>query len=533
MRIFSVICLFLLGSEFAHAQTFGPGSSDNIPTIISNTVKSTALTIYPDDLTLVKETRRIDLPIGVVDIQFFGVTDMIIPQSAVLEQFEGLRLEGNFDSDLITPAKLLTQSVGESLTIRRLNPVTGASDFVAAELLSAAPIDGPGRGGINAVFSTIDGIEGFQCSGLAESILLSKRPEGLHPVPVLSTRIRSDSSGPKDIVLTYLTRGIEWSADYRMDVAPMKDKQEGSLLGWLTLENKTSKSFDDTQLSFVAGALNQVKSERQSNTSSEWDRIATCVLLKHGPFARDSVVVQDASAPLSGVSYFSGGGGDGDDVVIVTGTRLANVREATQEDFGDYKLYRAPQAVSVNAHQTKQIAFLLKDKVEFDTAYSWTLSELEEDEDIEELIKDERPIHSRLTYEIDNDKAGALAVPLPRGTLRAMSRTKDGFDVFLGEGKLSNAPVGETADVKIADSFLVTARFYEIEEKEGGNISAKVELKNASDKAVETEFNFDLLEDVSVRRHDSRKKRADEDRVYSFKIPAEGTIRFSFKGKLD
>ena len=113
--------------------------------------------IYPDNLGLVRETRKIDVPAGVVDIRFFGVSDMIIPQSAVLEEFEGLRLESNFDSDLISPARLFDQSVGKRLTIRRLNPVTGVSDLVSAELISAAP---EANGTMSAVFSTTDGVEG-------------------------------------------------------------------------------------------------------------------------------------------------------------------------------------------------------------------------------------------------------------------------------------------------------------------------------------------------------------------------------------
>ena len=542
----------LLGPQIAEAQTqmSSPVGAEDARTIDSRNVQSIALTIYPDNLALVRETRRIDVPAGVVDIQFFGVTDMIIPQSAVLEAFEGLRLEGNFDSDVITPAKLLRKSVGETLTIRRLNPVTGESDLVRAELISAAPEVAPyghammsGQGGTSAVFSTLDGIEGYQCSGLSEAILLSKLPEGLHSVPVLSTRVSAETSGPKDITLTYLTRGLAWDADYRMDVTPNKqpdkqqpdkqqqETQDASLLGWLTLKNETSKSFDDTELSFVAGALNQVKNRDSFNNNIQWDRVATCVLNNQSSTTLDvQVVVQ--SAPTSGVAYLSGGGG-GDDEIIVTGVRSAEVREATQEDLGDYKLYRAPQAVSVKAHQSKQIAFLLKDGIEFETSYSWTLSNIEQRKysDLDGFIENEIPIPSRVTYEIDNDKDGSLGVSLPRGSLRAMSQSQNGTDIFLGEGSVPNRPVGEPLDVKIADSFLVTARFHDTKEDDE-NVSAKIDLKNASDREVEVEIDFDLLASVMVRK--GRKKLRPKDKTrglkYGLTLPAEGTVTISFKG---
>jgi len=277
---------------------------------------------------------------------------MIIPQSAVLEEFEGLRLESNFDSDLISPARLLDQSVGKELTIRRLNPVTGVSDLVRAELISAAP---EANGTMSAVFSTTDGVEGYQCSGLPESIILSSLPEGLHSVPVLSTRVTSETAGPKNITLSYMTRGLAWAADYRMDVE--KDKDEAELLGWLTLTNKTSKSFQNTDLAVVAGTLNQVTDNDQSNHTPKWERVATCFLNTFGPIT-PTVVFQGVSS-----GAFTSGGGGGGDEIVVTAAKRATVREAVREDLGDYKLYRAPQAVSVEPYQTKQIAFLSKDNV--------------------------------------------------------------------------------------------------------------------------------------------------------------------------
>ena len=234
MRVAFLTALCLLVAYAASAQDIDPEGFGDVQSVDSKDISSTGLTIYPDNLGFVRETRTIDVPAGVVDLRFFGVSDMIIPQSAVLESFEGLRLEGNFDSDLISPAKLINRSVGEVMTIRRVNPVTGAATLVRAELVSAA-LDASGH--TSAVFSTADWVEGYQCSGLAEALVLSNLPDDLHSVPVLSTRVVSETAGPKEITLTYMTRGLGWAADYRMDVEEGSD--EVGLLGWLTLTNKT------------------------------------------------------------------------------------------------------------------------------------------------------------------------------------------------------------------------------------------------------------------------------------------------------
>ena len=121
MRALCLISLAFCAASSAMAQNIEP-RPDDITVVESHAVTSTGLTIYPDDLGFIRETRTVDLPAGLVDIQFFGVSDQIIPETALLESFEGLRLERNFDSDLISPGKLLARSVGQFVTIRRLNP---------------------------------------------------------------------------------------------------------------------------------------------------------------------------------------------------------------------------------------------------------------------------------------------------------------------------------------------------------------------------------------------------------------------------
>ena len=520
MRRFVLIWLYLLTVPIASAQSIAP-SSDGVQSVDSKDITSTALTVYPDNLGMVSETRTVNVPAGVTDIRFFGVSDMIVPQSAILDEFEGLRLEGNFDSDLITPAKLFKQSEGQVMTIRRLNPVTGQSDLTEATLVSAAP---DANGAISAIFKTADGVEGYQCSGLAESLILSNLPEGLHSVPVLSTRVKADTAGPKDITLTYLTRGIGWAADYRMDV--VKDEDEVALLAWLTLTNQTSKSFKDADLNVVAGELNQVTDRNAANHRPQWDRVANCILHRYVSRHENRVVVQAAPAPPPVSDSYAAGASD---ELIVTATRkVAKVRVAKQEDLGDYKLYRAPQPVSVEPHQTKQIAFLSKDNVEITTTnkYRWKLSELR-GSDAEGL-----PIKSRVIYELDNSKDGNLAVPLPEGTVRVMSQSEDGQHIFIGEDKISNKPIGVPVDLEVADSFLVTAQFREFEEHDD-KFEIGVEVNNATESTITAEFDFFPYESVKIQRNNKRISLAKGDNLYAFKVPAETTAEFTIKAKLD
>ena len=520
MRAAFLTALCLCFAPLAVAQDFEMPSSDDVQSVDSKDISSTGLTIYPENLGFVRETRTIDLPAGVVDLRFFGVSDMIIPQSAVLESFEGLRLEGNFDSDLISPAKLINRSVGETFTIRRINPVTGVADLVSAELVSAAP---DSRGRISAIFSTLEGVEGYQCSGLAESLILSNLPDDLHSVPVLSTRVVAETAGPKDITLTYMTRGLSWAADYRMDVEDGND--EVGLLGWLTLTNKTSKRFAKADLSVVAGKLNQVKGSFQNNLGRTWDRVANCVLHKNvagqrgrGGFTSGPAPALFEAAPEPVAAFAS-------DEIVVTARKRAEVREATQEDLGDYKLYRAPQAVTVEPYQTKQIAFLSKYDVALEQAdkYRWNFS-------YGKLSRDTKiPINATRIYELDNSKEGTLAVPLPAGTVRTMSQSEAGLNIFIGEDAISNMPVGRPVEIEVGESFLVTAQFFQIKSS-NDKVEVQVDVNNATDREVTAEFNFNLFNDVKIlgRNRNSFEK---EGRIYTITVPAEDSLSFSFKAE--
>ena len=520
MRAAFLTALCLCIAPLAVAQDFNPAAFEDVQSIDSKDILSTGLTIYPDNLGFVRETRTIDVPAGVVDLRFFGVSDMIIPQSAVLESFEGLRLEGNFDSDLISPAKLINRSVGERVTIRRVNPVTGASKIVRAELVSAAPDK---SGNTSAIFSTTEGVEGYQCSGLAEALILSNLPDDLHSVPVLSTRVVSETAGPKEITLTYMTRGLGWAADYRMDVEDGND--EVGLLGWLTLTNKTSKRFAKADLSVVAGKLNQVKGSFQNNLGRTWDRVANCVLHKNvagqrgrGGFTSGPAPALFEAAPEPVAAFAS-------DEIVVTARKRAEVREATQEDLGDYKLYRAPQAVTVEPYQTKQIAFLSKYDVALEQAdkYRWNFS-------YGKLSRDTKiPINATRIYELDNSKEGTLAVPLPAGTVRTMSQSEAGLNIFIGEDAISNMPVGRPVEIEVGESFLVTAQFFQIKSS-NDKVEVQVDVNNATDREVTAEFNFNLFNDVKIlgRNRNSFEK---EGQIYTITVPAEDSLSFSFKAE--
>ena len=462
----------------------------------------TSLTIYPDNLAMVTEVRRVTLPKGPATIRFLGVSDQIIPQSAVLQEFEGLNLERNFDTDVISKGSLMEKAVGETITIRRVNPAKGNVTEVAAKLLAAPLQNIPARNRRwarqqmvqGAVFEVDGRVEALECSGLAEAILYNQLPEGLNPSPVLSLIVESEKAGQTELTISYLTRGLGWEADYRMDMPPQS--RQGSLLGWLTLTNGTSKSFENVPAAIIAGTLNRARDDYKPAltrvfTPNCWPKGSTTTGVRNVP---PPPQMRSGSSRLQ-VSRFMAAPEPvmdmAQDEIVVT----ASKRQAVREDLGDYKLYRTPEPVTVAPMQTKQIAFLNIPDVEADRVFAFSFSQSPE----------WGPAGAIVEYRVDNSKEGNLAQPLPKGNFRVFTSQANGAPAYLGENRVDNLAVDLPADIEVSQSIAVQmqSRIEGVTTGQGDDVVHEIHLTadifNATPDSVETEIE---IRDIFLRQDD-------------------------------
>ncbi len=164
------------------------------------------MTIYRDLFALITETRTVDLPAGPVTLQFDGVVESLIPQSALVGGTERAVAESNYDFERLTPANLLLKSIGKQVTLWRTNPATGRARQVNATLVAA--------NAAGVIFRTEDGDEALHCSGLPERLSFEEIPGELRARPALSIRLASGEPGRREVRVSYLAHGFAWSADY-------------------------------------------------------------------------------------------------------------------------------------------------------------------------------------------------------------------------------------------------------------------------------------------------------------------------------
>ena len=83
-----------------------------------------AVTIYNENLALVRDQRQVALDQGENHLAFVDVSALIRPEPALLTSPATPLsiLEQNFDFDLLTPEKLLEKSVGDKVRVITTNP---------------------------------------------------------------------------------------------------------------------------------------------------------------------------------------------------------------------------------------------------------------------------------------------------------------------------------------------------------------------------------------------------------------------------
>src|SRR4051794_26157046 len=207
-------------------------AQNQIPPPSQNAQGDVAITIYNNNLALVQDTRQLDIPAGRSRQEFAAVSAQIRPETVTLSGSGVAILEQNFDFDLLSPQALMQKAVGETITLMRTNPATGQQTPERATVLAV-------NGGV--VLRIGNRIEVLRDDGLPVRVIFDKVPENLRARPTLSVTMDSARSGRRPVLLSYLTPGLGWRADY----VSLFDEQAGKMnvQGWITLTNTTGTTF--------------------------------------------------------------------------------------------------------------------------------------------------------------------------------------------------------------------------------------------------------------------------------------------------
>jgi len=235
-HVLAAVCL--LSVPLVHAQEIVSERAEEGP----------ALTVYQQDLALVRERRTVELPKGRVELVVNGISRQIVPESSSVVA-QGLEVSSiNYLPVTLTPEALLERYIGKAVTVVHRAPLNGAPAREQGTLLSA----GNGR----PLVRIGDRVE-IGGPDAPWQLAFDSVPADLRGKDSLVVELDSASRGRRTLDLTYLTRGLSWQADYLLELD--ERGREARLSAWATLDNRTGMPVQNAKVRLVAGAPNQVR----------------------------------------------------------------------------------------------------------------------------------------------------------------------------------------------------------------------------------------------------------------------------------
>ena len=211
-----------------------------------------AVTVYNNNLALVREARTIQLKKGVQEFRFVDVAAKIDPTSVHFKSLSDPAdvdlLEQNFEYDLVGTERLLQKYIDQQI-------VTSTKDghVFKGKLLNTTSGD--------VILENEDGSVVVVKAAVLQNIQFPALPEGLLTRPTLVWLLSSKKGGKQESEISYLTHGINWHAEY-VAVANQSDT-EIELSGWVSIENRSGATYQNAKVKLVAGDVHKAKKERR------------------------------------------------------------------------------------------------------------------------------------------------------------------------------------------------------------------------------------------------------------------------------
>ncbi len=452
-------------------------------------VRATDVTIYNDDLGLVREQRSFDFKSGVNAVTMDDVAALIDATSvhfASLSDPAGISvLEQNFQYDLVNENKLLEKYLGREIEIERF--VGEGKDH--REILKGTLLSTVGGRVVQSGGKLYLNPEG--------RVVLSELPEGFVTKPRLLWRVSAKKSGKQECEVAYLTGGLSWKSDYVLKISPNDDRLD--INAWVTLTNGSGVAYKDAKLKLVAGDVNRVLQPE---------------LARGYALAKSARFAMGAAEP-----------------------------QFQEKSFFEYHLYTLQRPATVLNNETKQIELASGQNVPVKKLFIYDGSanlgghynDYSRSDPNYGASSAEKKVWVMLEFK--NSKENNLGLPLPKGTLRVYKQDTDGALEFIGEDAIDHTPKDELVRVKMGNAFDVVGERsrtnYQIStDRKSMTETFEVKLRNHKDQPVTVRVVEHLYRWTNWRVTESTQKWSKKDaQTIEFDVPVtkdgEGLINYT------
>jgi len=374
----------------------------------STAIAQPALTIYNQNFAVVRDTVPLDLKSGVNNVRYTDATAQVEPDSVILRDPAGkhsLQIwEQNYRNDPVTQELLLSLFEGKTIDFQniRTKDNTQVYELIPGKIIRSGFVPG---GNPEQPLIEVNGKLQFTLPGTP---LFPDLGDDTVLKPTLNWRLQSDQPGKFDAEVSYVTGGFTWEADYNL-VSPEKGDTV-DLIGWVTMNNQSGKTFHDAKIKLMAGDVNKIQPQFRNR--------------------------------------FLG--------AVPAGSIAENMPAVAEKAFDEFHLYSLARPTTLLDRETKQVEFVRATDVKAPTIYVYEGSSdyrfyggLNYNQDYGR----EGNKKVRVMREFVNAETNHLGIALPKGKLRFYRRDADGQMEFVGEDMIDHTPRNETIRVTTGNAF--------------------------------------------------------------------------------
>lgn len=461
--IFCLVVLFVSSTIASSETVFESGAGDQV---------AVELTVYNSNLGLIKETRKVELPVGEGELRFIDVASYIMPVTVHVESLnypeDFTVMEQTYEYDLMSADRLLDKYVGKKIKLTSWNEFQDRKDVVEAILLSND------QGQIYQINDEIYlGHPGYK--------VLPGIPKNFVAKPTLRWFYQNKTKKAHSLEVSYLTSNMNWKADYVMVLNG--DDSSADISGWVTLNNKSGTTYNNASLKLVAGKVHRVQERPEERL----------YMMEAAPKA--------AAPPFEEKAFF------------------------------EYHLYDLKRRTTIKDKQTKQLSLLEargvgteKEFLVYGIISYFTRAYREQ------IPKS--PVNIYIKFK--NSEENNHGMPLPGGVMHLYKKDDERSLQFIGEDRIEHTPKDEEVRLKIGEAFDVVAERIQTDYKKITTklheSEWEITLRNHKEQAITVGIVEPLLGSWQVISNSHPYEKVDAFTIrFNVKVPQDEEIKVRYR----
>jgi hypothetical protein len=407
-----------------------------------------SLIVYNSNVGLVHEQRNLSISQEESNIIYEGVANSIEIDSVNVSLPREINLKSQqYRFDKLTQSKLLEAHIGKNIEVR-LPKDDQSFKIINARLLSSENTK-----------SLVQASDGNIITVDSDAIIFREIPEKLITKASLVWNVETTNNVNAAMQIDYLINNISWQSNYILNLS----KDEATLDGWISIDNRSGKAYEDVDLHVLAGDIN-----RAGQQPVQYKQVRAMAMMEDSP-------------------------------------------NVTHQAHEGYHFYTVPFKVSIANNEKTQIKFIHRTNIAAQRKYTAILSNPSSFNGYSEHV---------LTQSIS---LSPLDIALPKGVVRTYSQLNK-TNILLGESNLEHTPkesvinleIGKSFDLKVTES---------IEKRDDSQYSLNATMKYTLKNNSEETKTFELF--IPFNKDENSKIKTDSAFTYTkgnlvtFSIPVE------------